>query len=64
MARVYITKPSTGAVWSSAMPELGMWRKESLGCKFHNTQQVGTITNNFFPFSRKNKKKGFVVINR
>lgn len=64
MARVYITKPSTGAVWSSAMPELGMWRKESLGCKSSNTQQVGTITNNFFPFSRKNKKKGFVLITK
>lgn len=57
MARVYVMKPATGAVWSSVMPNSGVWRKESLGTKFSNTCQVGAVTQNFHPFSRKNSKR-------
>lgn len=57
MARVYVMKPSTGAVWSSVMPKSGVWRKESLGTKFTKTCQVGAITQGFHPFSRKNRNR-------
>lgn len=57
MSRVYITKPSTGAIWSSVIPNSGVWKKESLGVKFENTRQVGSVTQNFFPFSRKNRRR-------
>lgn len=57
MSRVYVLKPSTGAVWSSVMPTSGVWRKESLGIKAHKTCGVGSVTQNFFPFSRKNRNR-------
>lgn len=57
MSRVYITKTSTGAIWSSVIPNSGVWKKESLGVKFENTRQVGSVTQNFFPFSRKNRRR-------
>lgn len=56
--RVYVEKKSTGAIWSSVMPNLGIWRKESLGVGYEpNTQQVGYVSQFFNPFSRKNRKK-------
>lgn len=57
MSRVYVVKPKTGAIWSSAMPSLGVWRKESLGIKFNDTCQVGAVTQNFYPFSPRNLRR-------
>lgn len=57
MSRVYVTKTSTGAIWSSVIPKSGVWKKESLGVKFNDTRQVGSVTQNFFPFSRKNRRR-------
>lgn len=62
MSRVYVCKKATGAVWSSVMPESGVWRKESLGLKFDKTCRVGSVTQGFFPFGRKNKGR-FTVCN-
>lgn len=59
--RVYIVKKATLAVWSSVNPESGVWRKESLGLKFQNTTFVGSVTQRFFPFSRRHKGKFEVV---
>lgn len=64
MARVYVTKPKTGAIWSSVMPESGVWRKESLGLKFTNTCQVGTITQNFHPLTAKRHLKRFQLLDK
>lgn len=64
MCRVYIMKKNTGAIWSSVMPNSGVWRKESLGTKFRNTCQVGTVTLNFNPLSNRNRRRGFVVITK
>lgn len=64
MCRVYVTKKQTGAVWSSVMPLSGVWRKESLGTKFVNTCQVGTVTQNFHPLKRRNRKRGFVRLDK
>lgn len=55
--RVFIMKKSTLAIWSSVMPESGVWRKESLGLKWDNTCRVGSVTQNFFPFGKRHKGK-------
>lgn len=62
--RIYVRKKSTGAIWSSVMPELGVWKKESLGISFSDdTRPVGSVTNgNFFPFSKKNRNRFELVI--
>jgi hypothetical protein len=56
--RVYVTKKATGAVWSSCMPEQGVWRKEWPGVGHSaNTCPVGAVTQGFFPGSRKNRHR-------
>lgn len=62
MCRVYVMKKNTGAVWSSVMPLSGVWRKESLGTKFVNTCPIGSVTQNFNPLSKRNRRRGFVVV--
>lgn len=56
--RVYVTKVKTGAVWSSCMPEQGVWKKEWAGIdQSRDTCPVGAVTQNFFPGSRKNRNR-------
>lgn len=64
MARVYVVKPATGAVWSSVMPKSGVWRKEDLGTKFDNTCPVGSVTQNFHPFGNRRNRKRFQLLDK
>lgn len=57
MCRIYVVKKSTGAIWSSSNPHLGVWRKESMGIKFNNTKPYGYVSMNFFPFSKRWQRK-------
>lgn len=52
-ARVFIRKKGTLAIWSSVMPDSGVWRKEDLGLKFYKTQRVGSVTQGFYPFGKR-----------
>lgn len=56
--RVYVTKLSTGAVWSSCNPASGVWRKEWMGAEFtRDSIPAGGCAMNFFPGSRKNRRR-------
>jgi len=60
--RSYVVKKKTGAVWSSCDPSTGVWRKESLGIGCSPvTCGIGSVTQGFFPLSRKNRQR-FVVV--
>jgi len=60
-SRVYVWKLSTGALWSTSSLASGVWRKEDLGIKLHNTQRVGYVTTQFNPFSERNLKRFALV---
>lgn len=60
--RVYVQKKATGAIWSSVMPKSGVWRKESKGIKFHDTQPVGAVTQGFHPMTARKWRGKFEVI--
>lgn len=56
--RVYVTKKKTGAIWSSVMPDQGIWKKEWPGVGHsRETCPVGSVASGFFPFSRKNRNR-------
>lgn len=48
-------------MWSTSSLASGVWRKEDLGYKLHNTQQVGYVTTQFNPFSARNLKRFALV---
>lgn len=60
--RLYVYKIKTGALWSTSDIASGVWRKDDLGMKFDNTQQVGYVTTQFNPFSARNLKRFAVVV--
>lgn len=58
MRRIYVEKLNTGAIWSSVMPQYGIWKKEFMGGGFSSVSiPAGSVVSNFYPFSKKNKKR-------
>ncbi len=56
--RIYVQKNRTGAVWSTVMPESGVWRKESMGYQYTDSSQpIGAVTHNFYPDRGRNRNR-------
>lgn len=64
MPRIYVQKNDTGAIWSSVIPELGVWKKEFMGAQYSpDTKPAGSVVDNFYPFSKKNRRR-FTLLER
>lgn len=62
MSRVTIRNKETGALWSSSMPELGIWRKDWVGAPSGRpSMPYGYVSQGFFPFRKKHKGRYEVV---
>lgn len=57
--RVRVQNKRSGAIWSSANPDTGVWRKDWVGDpnSSRDTKPYGYMARNFYPLRGRNARK-------